>query len=301
MPDLDLTQDWQIDFAGVILGPGTSIKVSDVEGLGAPELRTQDVDNPTDDGAFPGVDYYSPRTVRIEAGIRTPGDPGAAMDALAQLQAAANTPDVRKTAGALAVLRLRWPGRGVRRLYGRVRRAEAVSTAQTIYGWIPLDLEFTAVDPRFHNDTVSALTLPLDTSSDRQGFTAPLTAPITTGTADPATRPGWVANDGDTGAWPSLRITGPVTNPRIWVVETGRAIELAISLGTGERIDIDTRPGTRWVLRNGSGNAASALSTSSRLDLFTIPPGVSEVRWTASDYTNTARLALSWRSAWTAL
>ncbi|MDF9813027.1 hypothetical protein [Streptomyces sp. SPB162] len=71
MTDLSL---WQIDFAGVVLGPGTPFIVSDVQGLGAAELRTQDVLNPSDDGAFPGVDLYASRSVRIEAGISTPGD-----------------------------------------------------------------------------------------------------------------------------------------------------------------------------------------------------------------------------------
>ncbi|WP_329318001.1 hypothetical protein [Streptomyces sp. NBC_01262] len=297
-----ITGDWQIDFAGVLLGPDTPYWVSDVTGLGAPELRTQDVALATDDGAFPGVDYYSPRIVQIEAGIRTPGDAAAAADALAALHQAAADPDVRKTAGALAVLRVLWPGRQARRLYGRVRRVEEISAAQTIYGWIPLTLEFHATDPRWHDDTPQQVTLPLDISQDAEGFKAPLVAPITTGIADPETRPGWVTNTGDLPAWPSIKITGPVSNPRVWIVETGQALELSITLGVGEYVQMDTRPGTRWVLRNGSGNASSALTTSSRLDLFTIPAGkTSEVRWTATDYTNTSRLAIAWRDAYTAL
>ncbi|MFE7129330.1 hypothetical protein ACFVIM_00525 [Streptomyces sp. NPDC057638] len=293
-------KDWQIDVAGLILGPGSPYVLADVTGLGAPPLRTQDVDNPVDDGAYPGVDYYGQRLVRIEAAIRTPGDPAAATDALARLHEAAARPSVRRTAGALAVLRLKWPGREARRLYGRVRRADAISTAQTIYGWIPLEIEF-AADPRFHGDVQQTLTLPLDISQDRQGFKAPLTAPLTTGVANPSTRPGWVHNDGDLPAYPKLRITGPITNPRIWIVETGRSLELSITLGQGEWVDIDTRPGTRWVLRNGTGNASSALAGASRLDRFTIPSGRSELRWTATDYTNTCRLTVQWRDAHTAL
>ncbi|MFF8990040.1 phage distal tail protein [Streptomyces sp. NPDC014983] len=293
--------EWQIDFGGVLIGHKTAVSISDVEGLGAAELRTQDVMNPADDGAFPGVDLYAPRTVRIEAGIRTAGDPAAALDKLAEIEAVAANAAIRRTAGALAQLRLRWPGRGTRVLFGRIRRAEAVSAAQAIHGWIPLDLEFTALDPRLHDDEVSSVTLPLDISNSTEGFTAPLIAPITTGIATPETRPGWVVNDGNTGAWPTIRITGPVANPRILHVDSGRVLDLDITLGVGERIDIETRPGTRWVLRNGSGNAASALSGASRLDLFQIPPGRSEIRWTAADYTNTTRLTVSWRSAWTAL
>ncbi|TLQ46079.1 phage distal tail protein [Streptomyces marianii] len=293
--------EWQIDFGGVLIGHKTAVSISDVEGLGAAELRTQDVLNPADDGAFPGVDLYAPRTVRIEAGIRTAGDPAAALDKLAEIEAVAANAAIRRTAGALAQLRLRWPGRGTRVLFGRIRRAEAVSTSQAIHGWIPLDLEFTALDPRLHDDEISSVILPLDISNSTEGFTAPIVAPITTGIATPETRPGWVINEGNTGAWPSIRITGPVSNPRILHADSGRVLNLGISLGVGERIDIETRPGTRWVLRNGRGNAASALSGASRLDLFQIPPGRSEIRWSAADYTNTTRLTVSWRSAWTAL
>ncbi|MCK7627238.1 phage tail family protein [Streptomyces sp. RS10V-4] len=293
--------EWQIDFAGVLIGHETSVPTSNVEGLGPAELRTQDVSNPADDGAFPGVDLYSPRVVRIEAGIRTPGEPAAALDKLAEIEAAASDAKIRRTAGALAALRFRWPGRQTKLLFGRIRRAEVVSTSDAIHGWIPLNLEFTALDPRFHDDQLSSITLPLDISRTGGGFKAPLMAPITTGIATPDTRPGWVVNEGNTGAWPTIRITGPVSNPRILHAETGRVIDLDITLGVGEHIDIETRPGTRWVLRNGSGNAAPALSGASRLDLFQVPPGRSEIRWTASDYTNATRLTVTWRSAWTAL
>ncbi|MEU9774569.1 MULTISPECIES: phage distal tail protein [unclassified Streptomyces] len=293
-------REWQIDVAGVVLGTGTDIPVGEVEGIGVPELRTQDVENPAGDGSFAGVDLYGPRTVRLEAGIRTPGDPARGLDLLAQLQRAADNPDVRQTPGAQALLRMRWPGRTTRRLYGRLRRVEATSTANTVNGWIPLDIEFVAHDPRFHDDDATALTLALS-ADGLGGLRAPIVAPVTTGVAIPDERRGWLHNDGDLPAWPSLRITGPCTNPRIRHVQSGRVLELTVSLKTGEHIDIETRPGTRWVLKNGTANLAPALSQASRLDTFTVPPGSSELWWTARNYTNTTRLAVTWRSAWAAL
>jgi hypothetical protein len=292
--------EWQIEVAGVPIGAGTDIPVGDIEGLGLPEVRTQDVENPAGDGAFAGVDLYGPRTVRIEAGIRTPGDPARALDLLAELQRAADDPEVRRTPGAQTLLRLRMPGRGTRRLYGRLRRVEATSTADTVHGWIPLDLEFVALDPRFHGDELDALTLTLSPDG-LGGLRAPLIAPLTTGVAIPDERRGRLHNLGDLPAWPSLRITGPCANPRIRHVESGQVIELATTLRSGEYIDIETRPGTRWVLRNGTGNLAPALSPASRLDTFTVPPGSSELWWTARDYTNATRLAVTWRAAWAAL
>ncbi|MEU3049007.1 hypothetical protein ABZ705_21295 [Streptomyces sp. NPDC006984] len=293
-------KDWQMELAGVLLGTGTDIPVGEVEGLGVPELRTQDVENPAGDGAFAGTDLYGPRTVRIEAGIRTPGDPGRALDLLAQLQRAADTPAVRQTPGAETVLRVCWPGRPTRRLTGRLRRVEATSTAKAANGWIPLDVEFVALDPRFHSDDASGLTLTLS-SDGLGGLQAPLVAPLTTGVAIPDERRGWLHNDGDLPAWPTIRITGPCSNPRLRHVQTGRVLELAVTLKPGEYIDIETRPGTRWALRNGTGSVAASLSPASRLDQFVIPPGSSELWWTARNYTNATRLALSWRTAHAAL
>ncbi|MGW1627294.1 hypothetical protein, partial [Streptomyces sp. NPDC002172] len=237
MSDLN---EWQFEVAGVLVGTGTDIPVGDVEGIGSVETRTQDTDNPVGDGTFPGVDLYGARTVRLEAGIRTPGEPGRALDLLATLQRAADDPAVRLTPGAMTTLRMRWPGRPTRLLYGRLRRVEATSTATTVHGWIPLDLEFAALDPQFHADDASTLTLSLS-ADGLGGFRAPLVAPITTGVAIPDERRGRLLNDGDRPAWPTLKITGPCTNPRIRHEDTGQVLELALSLTVGEWIDIETR------------------------------------------------------------
>lgn len=272
--------EWQVEIGGVaLLGPGTRIPIGEIEGLGAPDVRPQDVDNPVTDGTLPGVDLYGPRTVRIEAGIKTAGDPTAAADHLARLQRAARAENVRTHTGKLSVLRARWPGHSTRRLYGRIRRMEATSTASAVHGWIPLDIEFVAMDPLFHADVESSLPLPLDQ----------------------ADRPGRIVNDGDAAAWPTLRIEGPVSGPKVWNTVTGQTLELDVTLRTGEYVEMSTRPGTRWVLRNGRTNAAGALTPSSRLDRFTIPPGPSEIAWSGADPTATSHLTVSWRSAYITL
>ncbi|GAO08685.1 hypothetical protein TPA0598_04_03210 [Streptomyces lydicamycinicus] len=296
-----LAKDWQVDFAGVLMGPGTPYRISEVSGLGTPELRTQDVELPGDDGAFPGADYYQPRVVTLEVGITAPGDPAAATDALAALHRAASSPSIRQDAGDLAVLRMRWPGRdSARRLYGRVRRVETASMSKVNFGWIPVTLEFAATDPRWHGEPEQTLSLPLSISTTLMGFKAPLVAPITTGVVDPELRTGWAFNDGDLPAWPALEIQGPVSNPRIVCEQTGRTIALDYSIKAGESLRIETRPGTRWVLHDGA-NASFALTRSSRLDLFRLPAGRCEITWTGSDYTNSTRLIVAWRDAYTAL
>jgi hypothetical protein len=300
-PVIDLAP-FQLDLGGIVIGAGTPIPVGDLEGLGAPSIRSQDQDNPIEDGTFPGQDFYSARQVRIEAGIKTPGDPARAAELLALLQHAVDNPAARTGPGGLAVLRARWPGHATRRLYGRWRRLEVTSAATAINGWLPLDIEFDAMDPYWHADTPSHLTLPLDQARwPKAGLPAPFCEAAACGSLDPSQRPGWITNNGNAPAWPTLRITGPVTNPRVWNTVTSRALELRLALRAGEWVEIETRPGTRWALRNGTASAAGDLTPASRLDLFTIPPGRSEIRWTADDPTDTCRLEVSWRSAYTTI
>ncbi|MFD7639583.1 hypothetical protein ACFV4P_02925 [Kitasatospora sp. NPDC059795] len=294
--------DWQIDVAGVRIGHGTDVLIEDIDGIGTPGKRAGDRAIPGEDGSYPGRDTLAPREIRIRAGIRTPGDAAAAFDRLADLENAADT-RVRLTPGATDVLRIRRPGRLPRRQHGRLIGVQAVSIAAAAFGWIPIEINFAGSDPAWYSDTTSGLTMSLDTSGHSGGgITAPLRAPMTTGTAGTTARPGWAVNTGNRPAWPALRITGPVVNPRVWIDgQPDAVLNFAVSLGAGETLDVETRPGVRNVVRNGQGSAATVLTRGSRLDLFQLPPGRSEVRWAAQDATGTSRLALIWRDAYSAL
>ncbi|MFD4809726.1 hypothetical protein ACFWNK_22635 [Streptomyces sp. NPDC058417] len=84
-------------------------------------------------------------------------------------------------------------------------------------------------------------------------------------------RPGWVTNHGDVPTYPSLRVHGPVTDPRIWNTVTRRVLELDLSLRDGEWVEMETRPGTCWALRNGTVNVANDVGTPPvevRLEIF---------------------------------
>ncbi|NEW72589.1 phage distal tail protein [Streptomyces rhizosphaericus] len=303
---------WQYEIGGVVLGTGSYVPIGNVEGLGAPAPRSQDADNSNSDGTTPGRDFYGPRPLRFEAGIKTPGDPVKAAEILARLERALDAPGARTTPDGRHILRGRWPGHSTRRMYGRLRRMEATSMANAVHGWIPLDLEFVGLDnPRWYDDEVSKLTLGLDqaarghgedrTVDEAMGRAAACRCPADPRRRPADDRPGWVTNHGDVPTYPSLRVHGPVTAPRIWNVDTRRVLELHVSLREGEWVELETRPGTCWALRNGTVNVANDLGPASRLDLFTLPPGRSEIAWSANDPSGTARLEVTWRSAYTTL
>ncbi|QLJ06743.1 phage tail family protein (plasmid) [Streptomyces sp. NEAU-sy36] len=293
--------DWQYDLGGVLIGAGTNVNVIDVTGLGRPPVRDNDTDQPSMDGSFAGPDYWAARQIQFDAAITIPGNPTACYDAVAALQAAADNTSVRLVGGQGMTLRVKRPGSPVKALTVRARKLDP-EYKQVIHGYVPLDMEFFAHDPTFYADEDSTTEIPLGWLTGG-GFAAPVVAPIYVqdGTTA-ADRPGWVTNQGDADAWPIIRITGPCANVTVTNVATGRSLAFpSLDLDAGRWIEIDTRPGYRTATWDNGGNAAAALSPSSRLDLFSLPPGTSEMRWTAFDNTNSARLRLTWRDAYIAL
>ncbi|MFI0156234.1 hypothetical protein [Streptomyces lydicus] len=300
MPDVDL-QEGQWDLGGVLMGTGTSIRFKEVTGLGWPGTRESDVDRPSADGTYPGPDYYTARTIEFDANIRVAGNGPACEAILAQIQAAADDPTIRLVGGATMPLRVRRPGSTTRRAFGRLRRC-APELAQAIHGYIPVDMAFEATDPTWYGDVEQTVDIPLGWMTGG-GFTAPVVAPIyVTSASAAAERPGWVTNAGTRDTWPVLRIQGPCSNVTITHVASGRVLSLpTLVLTAGQWLELDTRPGQLSVVRENGGNAETYLSPASRLDLFSLPPGTSEMRWTAVDPTNSARLTVTWRDAYTAL
>jgi hypothetical protein len=300
VPEAELL-DWQYDIGGVVIGDGTTVQVIETTGLGRPPVRDSDVDQPSMDGQFAGPDYWTGRQIQFDSAIRIPGQADACHDMVAALQAATDPAAVRLVGGQGLPLRVKRPGRPTKRLTVRARRLDP-EYRQVIHGYVPLDMEFLAHDPTWYADEETTTELPLGWLTGG-GFAAPVTAPIFVqdGTVA-ADRPGWVTNLGDADAWPIIRITGPCSNVTITHVASGRSLALpALTLDAGQWVEIDTRPGYRTVTWDNGGNASAYLTPASRIDLFTIPPAQSEMRWTAFDGTNTARLRLTWRDAYIAL
>jgi hypothetical protein len=253
------------------------------------------------DGQFAGPDYWTARQIQFDAAVKIPGDPAACYDTIAALQAATDAASVRLVGGQGMTLRIKRPGQPVKRLTVRARKLDP-EYKQVIHGYVPLDMEFLAHDPTFYADDTSTTEIPLGWLTGG-GFAAPVVAPIYVQDGIVAAdRPGWVTNNGDADAWPIIRIYGPCANVTVIHADSGRTLALpTLNLTAGQWVEIDTRPGYRTVTRENGGNASAYLSPASRIDLFSMPPGQSEMRWTAVDNTNTARMRITWRDAYTAL
>ncbi|WP_331728898.1 phage tail family protein (plasmid) [Streptomyces sp. NBC_01259] len=290
--------DGQHQLGTVLIGKGTPVTIATIEGLGLPPMRTADVEPPGEDGLWLGRDYYSGRTIRIDAAVRRPGDEAGALDTVSSIQRNSDNRNIRQAGGVTMNLRLKFPGRPTRVVRGRVRKADT-DLQKAIHGWIPIDIEFQSDDYLYYTDEPDTTGIPLAVLSSG-GLTFPLVFPFTID-GDPAAvgRPGFLDVDGNASTWPVLRVTGPCSNPVITHVTSGRSLSVQVTLAAGEWVEIDTRPGWRTVLRNNGG--AAPLSPTSRIDLFRLSTGLNEIRWTATDPTLTSTLAVTWWPAYKAL
>jgi len=101
---------------------------------------------------------------------------------------------------------------------------------------------------------------------------------------------------GELPAWPIITIRGQVLNP---VVEVGGLFRFAAStsLAFDEWLTIDTRPGVRSVLRNGTRIAALTRS-SDLLSDAALPPGAHTITLSGSASTGTPTASIRWRAAY---
>lgn len=136
-------------------GAGQGVQVLQVDGLeGLPNLRTQDSGRGYADGGFSGRDFLDSRAITFTLQIMNDAN-NSMQYYLQELQRY-----LMPQRSGLNVLQVYLPGgRGVRRIYGRVRRRQITVDPQYVYGRAIAQLEFFCPDPRFYNDTLTTYTL----------------------------------------------------------------------------------------------------------------------------------------------
>ncbi|MCP2168137.1 phage distal tail protein [Goodfellowiella coeruleoviolacea] len=84
-----------------------------------------------------------------------------------------------------------------------------------------------------------------------------------------------VTNPGDVDAWPVWTIVGPGSHPVIRNETTGKVLDLAVDLGGGESVTIDTRPRRKEVTRSDGTSAFGRLSWGS--SFWPLAPGTNAI------------------------
>ncbi|CAM5418650.1 hypothetical protein GCM10010222_08680 [Streptomyces tanashiensis] len=283
-----ITQDGQMQWAGLLIGPGTPFAV-DKSGLQGwedlPEYDSSDADRPTSHGAWPGARYAKPRKV------------GGTIVLMPEYKGAAGA--IRMLRQALALLdEERWL---TVRLHGellavRARIAQRVVPADQGFatqGSSRMSVQWLASDPRrYAVDEQVATTTPPQPES---GLTWPLTWPLSWGKAT-STGDVSVENTGSAACHPVIVFRGPCSMPAVTERVTRRRLRYAIDLAAGDELTVDTRAGT-VMLNNSASRLHTAMADSTPEELFVLDPGRTDLSFRPEEGTAASLMTVRWRSA----
>jgi hypothetical protein len=283
-----ITQDGQIQWAGLLIGPGTPFTV-DRSGLTGwedlPEYDAADVDRPTSHGAWPGARYAKPR--KVGGTVWMNPLEGAGPEALAALRrsfalgAEERWLAVRLLGETLAVRA---------RVSQRVVPADRVFATQ---GAAKASVQWTATDPRRY--TALEQTVITGPPEPEPGLTWPLTWPLNWGRAV-STGDVVADNNGSAPTHPVITFRGPCTMPTVTERFTLRRLRYAIELSAADVLEIDAGSGT--VTLNGTASRRhTAMADSGPEELFAFEPGRAELSFRPESAGPGAQMGVRWRSA----
>ncbi|KOG89512.1 hypothetical protein ADK38_13890, partial [Streptomyces varsoviensis] len=213
-----ITRDGQIQWAGLLFGPGTPYQI-DSTGLTGwddlPGLDSADVARPDQHGSWPGAQWAKPRTVSAAVWL-LPGRPEQAADVAREFRAATGVHDSEQW---LAV-----------RLHGETlacrarvdRRVIPLDRTYQTQGVAKATLQWLSTDPRRFSSSEQSVrtTLPVPEpglvwdGADRAGGAEGLRWPLEWGTADfIADGTVTATNGGDAPVNPVVEFRGPVRRP----------------------------------------------------------------------------------------
>ncbi|MGW8768234.1 phage distal tail protein [Streptomyces sp. NPDC055815] len=286
-----ITQDGQIQWAGLLIGPGTPFNV-DRSGLQGwedlPEYDSSDADRPTSHGAWPGSRYAKPR--KISGTIVLMPEYSAATEAIRALRQSLALLDEERW----LTVRLHGELLAVRaRIAQRVVPADQGFATQ---GSSRMSIQWLASDPRRYgvNEESASTTAPQPESGltwPPEGLQWPLSWGQATSTGDAVAE-----NTGSAAAHPLITFRGPCSMPTVTERVSRRRLRYAIDLAAGDELVVDTANGT--VMLNGTASRRhTAMADSSPEELFVLEPGRTELAFRPDGATPEAVMTVRWRSA----
>lgn len=272
--------DGGIALNGLEVNDFTPIWLQDFD-LGAETVGTSDIDSPSFDDTFPGVDFFRAPTWAFT--IVVEGSTAAEVhDRVGLVKAAWREQRTAKRGGALSELRVRLAGRE-RVVFGRPRRFATTAARTAHQGYAVIDCDFKLMDPLVYEAgwQLEKLVIP---ASDGSTFPTVVGEIADTGGVEPA--PFLVdisARDGS------------LVNPHITI--DSERYEFELTLAVGERIRIDSRAGTA-VRANSNYSVLPNMKKPVRLKTKRLAAGSRiELQFGGRDTTGTAEAEVWWRPA----
>lgn len=262
----------QVDAAGVCWYWET------IDGWDSPDLAGDPTPRMADHGAWDNPAWYTARAISITGVLVAPNE-RARDDALTRLRLAA------PPQGLVPLTITEQPAKTT-----LVRRSGRLKIDNITPTFTAFAIGLIAPDPRRYAVTQTSITLTLAAMSP-VGLTLPLTLPATF-PANAATGLGTVTNDGDLAAPWTAQLNGPLTNPVLTHIQSGRRLAYAIDIAAGDYLLLDSLNHT--VLLNGVADRSGWITAGS--SWFRFPSGHNDVRFGADAGSGSA--ILTYASTW---
>lgn len=250
-------------------GAGSPFQIYEVDGLESlPDLSTQDDNRGYNDGMFSGRDFLRGRTITMTI-LTFAGNGNSAFNNFNLLQAALNV----QQSGTTAMNFQLSVNDSEKVINARVRARRTTIDPEFTYGYIRSQYTFFAPDPRYYSATITTGTM---NPQAAPGRTYNRTYNLVYGGGS-LTNSLAVVNYGWATTYPTITITGPVTNPQVGNITTGQYLVVNTSLTNTDTLVINLYD--KLVTLNGA-SARNLLAGNSQW--FGAPPGTSNFYFTGS-------------------
>jgi len=240
--------------------------IEDIDGWwGLPDLEAfDDPRSYIEDGSYFAAGRYSPRTITITGHILPPYDGMQAV--VAARNALNNALDLVRQEGSFQV------NEGPDK-YAMVQVAGRPLTAfDKINNVLNFSIQLRAADPRKFAVEQSLISIDVAASSDGRRYNK--NYPVSYGEIG-SDGTASIFNEGNYNTPATFRINGPVQNPIISHIESGKDLLFDVDLAIDDYVDVDLR--ARTVIRKGGVSGRSTLLAGS--EWFTIDPGNNTVKF----------------------
>ncbi|RLU83922.1 phage tail protein [Streptomyces griseocarneus] len=292
-----ITQDGQIQWGDILLGPGTDYEIADSGPTGwadLPVLDSGDVLRPDQHGAWPGAMWAQARTVTAPVWL-LPRRPEQAAAVAREFRAATAVHSGEqwlavRLHGETLACRARVNQRVIPHDRMFVTRGIAKATVQ----WICADPRRLSVGPPHSQSTG----LPV-VADGGLVWPAGLNWPLDWGKSGGSTGQLTVHNAGDAPTSPVIEFQGPVDRPTLTRRSDDLRLEYGIRLTESERLTIDVNAGT--VVSNGTQSRVNTATAGSAPEqLFQLEPGETQLRFSCAPGAPVdprAAVTVTWRDA----
>jgi hypothetical protein len=253
-----------------------------IEGLDLPPIRTSSGNYAGRDGGYVGAQFYSARPITL---------PGRAFASDSAGIEAKRILITNALASRTVTMRVVTNSGAAYLLYCNLLDFKMPIKRELFSA--PFKVELLAPDPIIYDDATGVPLTALVQKLAPGGYVYPVVFPVVFAAGAGATA---VNNAGTESVYPTVTITGAITNPVIINETTGQSLGLTMTTSSTDTIVIDMRQ--RTILLN-SGNVIGNIQANS--SFFYLQPGNNSIKLTSASSGDVATALVAWRNGYMAI